>query len=102
MMCLILSKMCNQLVAYTDVEDALIFKRFRLAHVWFEFEIAVSWRFKVSGMLRFVDREIVAVVSKVGSGLTRFRWSNELGSSGVMVNNLPVETAWHALKGEIL
>jgi len=33
MMCLILSKMCNQLVAYTDVEDALIFKRFRLAHV---------------------------------------------------------------------
>jgi hypothetical protein len=42
MMCLILSKMCNQFVAYTDVQDALIFKRFRLVHVRFEFEIAVS------------------------------------------------------------
>jgi hypothetical protein len=102
MMCLILSKMFNQFVAYSDVQDALIFKRFRLVHVRFEFEIAVSWRFKASGMLCFVNRETVAVVSKVGSGLTRLRWSKELGWSEVTVNNLPVETAWHALKGEIL
>jgi hypothetical protein len=101
-MCLILSKMFNEFVAYSDVQYALIFKRFPLVHVRFEFEIAVSWRFKASGMLGWVDRLIVASVSKVVSGLTRLCWSKELGSSEVTVNNLPVETAWHALKGEIL
>ena len=58
--------MFNQFVACSDVQDALIFKRFRFVHVRFEFEIAVSRRFKVSGMLRCIDRDVVAVVSKVG------------------------------------
>jgi hypothetical protein len=99
MMCLILSKTFNQFVAYSDMQDALIFKRFRLVHVRFEFEIAVSWRFKASGMLRCADGNSCRPVE--GSGLTRLRWSKEIESSEVTVNNLPVETACHALKGEI-
>jgi hypothetical protein len=34
--------MFKEFVAYSDVQYALMFKRFRLVHVRFEFEIAVS------------------------------------------------------------